>query len=743
MQALRNLQTWPGGNNPRGSGSLTSPITVALVLDYDEATPKWIDALAERGCRSLVWIDARAPTLAVLEATRVHGIRILGPGSAGVIDGASGRNLSTLPLTPRCGSLALIAQSQSIAAAAVDWAIGRGVGFSWIAVTGDEADVDVADLLDRAALDPETRSVILQVSRLGSARKFMSAARAVARIKPVLVLQTAAPRTEGDGAPDPARSAAFVRAGLVECESMSSLFEGLAALQLVPAVIGDRIAVVGNGTGVCALATTAILRQGLHPAPLEPLTRQRILERVSTAQIIRGAIDLGQATPLDVVAVIRDLLGDSAVSAVILVHSPMAGLPHEALAVALAEAGLGARLLTVWLGLQTSHAARQLSTDARVPTFASADEAARTLRFCMQYLATRERLRMTPPPDEMPCSRRVELGHFIRERSRAEPSRLADPESAKLLDAYGMCTKPLQAVALARFGFAAWIHAEVGVALRLTAEPAFPGHPPAFALPPIDRLLARHLIDGTGSASSALSAVAIDHLERVLMRLAQMSVEQPHLHRIELVLICSEEQTAIAPDGIIELAAQAVAERRRVALAPYPASLSQDLILSAGQCYRVRVVRPSDEPAVLQLLGRLAPEEVRLRYFAFIRYFSHDMAARVTQVDYDREFTLVACSERRAEEIAAMATLVAEPDGIEAEFALLVHHDHVCNGLGRNLLLRLIDIARDRGIRRLHGDVLAENAPMLGLSRACGFSIRTVADDPGCRRVELSLDTPH
>ncbi len=155
--------------------------------------------------------------------------------------------------------------------------------------------------------------------------------------------------------------------------------------------------------------------------------------------------------------------------------------------------------------------------------------------------------------------------------------------------------------------------------------------------------------------------------------------------------------------------------------------------------YTVRAVRPSDEPAVIALIARLDPEEIRLRFFHYIRHFTHDMAARLTQADYDRELTLVATPEQADEPVIATATLVSDPDGREAEFAVLVHHDYARLGLGRHMLSRLLVHARQQGIGTVYGEVLTENQAMLALARKLGFSVHREPDDPGCMRVEIAI----
>ena len=742
QQLLRNLEnSAPPGQRTQittkpGAADLPSA-EVAVLMRADWADATCIAALGRRGCKALLWAADTPPGLEILQAAKPHMMRLLGSRSAGVIHPARHLNLSSLPLTPRPGAVALIAQSPSVAAAALDWAVGRSIGFSWLAVTGAEADVDVADLLDYAALDPQTRAVVLQIGKISHARKFMSAARAAARLKPVLVLQTRHASDAGTGGPDPARSAAFQRAGMVECETLGGLFDGLAALELLPSVSGDRISVVGNGLGVCALATDAVLRQGMHPAVLSAHTRQQIAEQVPQVRFVGNAVDLGNAAASDVLAALRSVLADADVSAALLIHSPMAGQPHQVLADAIASAGLGERLLTVWLGLHSAQPARSSSAAARLATFASADEAVRALRYRAQYRYTREMLGQTPPPDALLSVDSAAIAKSLHGFCTQGLAQLSAKEGSRLLAKYGLAGGAKPSRAMLKFRINAARHAELGMVLNVRTEPASPKLAPAYGLPPLDELLAQRMLDEAGGLVE--SAAAANAMTAALIRIGQLVIDQPLIRRLDVVMAWTrDERLAALPGCIVEIADQDLPERERIALAPYPETLEHGTKSRSGQRYQVRAVRPADEPAVLRLLARLDPEEIRLRFFMYIRHFSHDMAARVTQVDYDRELTLVASAVAEPGEIAAMATLVADPDGREAEYAVLVHHDHARQGLGRHLLERLLQIARDRGISKVHGDVLADNVPMLGLVHSLGFSVSAIADDPSSRRVEIS-----
>lgn len=719
-----------------------SPGAVAVIMDARWARPRAIAALAQAGCRALVWAAADAVGDDVLRAARPTNLRILGGRSAGVIDTRTRLNMTSLALVPRAGQVALISQSQSLTAGALDWALGRNIGFSWLACTGAEADIDAADLLDHAALDPRTRAVVLQISEIAEPRKFMSAARAAARVKPVLVLQTRPRRGSARAGPDPARSAAFARAGLVECENLGGLFDGLAALELLPGVKRDRVMVLGNGAGVCALAHDALRRQSLVMARPGQAMAENLCRIAPRAHDTEAGIDLAGSSIEESVAVLRAALEDkSTADAVLLVHSPVAGHPHAPMVQAIADADLDTRLMTVWLGLHTALAARAQAAEARLATFASVDEAARAVGYRRRYHEGRALLTATPPPDPSVSADVEDLRHRLSVLASDGVEWLAADDTAELLADYGILGAESgvpQADPSIRVRIEVVTHAELGMVMRVTDEAL--GIAPAYGFAPLDTLLARRMLEGASAGRLSATTAAVEALAQALVRLSKLVVDLARITRLDLHLAIGPQGRLHTPtDALVEITARPLPERRRLAMSPYPARMRHRVTLGGERTYVVRAIRPSDEPLVLDLLESLSPEEIRLRFFTYIRHFSHDMAARITQVDYDREISLVIEPAENSAALAAMGTIIADPDGREAEFAVLVHRAHTGHGLGRHLLDCLLRQAGAHGIGTVYGDILAHNRPMIELARRLGFSIKRALDDPSSVRAEIDV----
>jgi acetyltransferase len=179
----------------------------------------------------------------------------------------------------------------------------------------------------------------------------------------------------------------------------------------------------------------------------------------------------------------------------------------------------------------------------------------------------------------------------------------------------------------------------------------------------------------------------------------------------------------------------------RFAIRPYPKELERHVEAPGGGRVFVRPVRPEDEPTVIEAFRKLDPADVRMRFFAPMKDLPHEMAARLTQIDYEREMALVGFGEGCGlEGPVGIARLSADPDNLKAEFAVIVRSDLKGRGIGALLMGCLIDYARARGIGALVGDVLAENAAMLALARDLGFAAET--GDSGIVRVTLPLDRP-
>ena len=281
--------------------SLPEAPDLAIIATPPDAVPDLIVQLGQRGTRGAVVITAgfgeggsaegAARRQAMLDAAQPHLLRIIGPNCVGLAVPGIGLDASFMHLPPRKGGLAFVAQSGAVIVGVVDWAEPRGIGFSHLVSIGDMADVDFGDMLDYLAADPDTTAILLYVEAITNARKFMSAARAAARVKPVIVMKAgrhaegaraAASHTGAMAGSDAVYGAAFRRAGMLRVTSLLELFEAAEVLADSPESTegsrfplddgGARLAIVSNGGGFGVLATDALVDEGGQLAELSERT---------------------------------------------------------------------------------------------------------------------------------------------------------------------------------------------------------------------------------------------------------------------------------------------------------------------------------------------------------------------------------------------------------------------------------------------------------------------------------------
>ncbi|HEX2941759.1 MAG TPA: GNAT family N-acetyltransferase, partial [Rhodopila sp.] len=222
--------------------------------------------LAARGCFAAI-VPGPADDLAA-HASRT-GVRVLGAHSFGLVVPALGLNASCAHIPPSAGRLALVGQSSALARAVIDWAAPNGVGFSHIVGVGANADIGYGIVLDWLSRDPGTGAILLDIRRIKNHRLFLSAARAAAKLRPVVAIRAGLRLLDADGAADLAFEAALRRAGVLSVRRLEDLLAAAETLSRAKPARCDRLAIVTNAIGPGRLAADSVLRDGLHLLPDE------------------------------------------------------------------------------------------------------------------------------------------------------------------------------------------------------------------------------------------------------------------------------------------------------------------------------------------------------------------------------------------------------------------------------------------------------------------------------------------
>ncbi|HVZ68350.1 MAG TPA: bifunctional acetate--CoA ligase family protein/GNAT family N-acetyltransferase [Rhizomicrobium sp.] len=397
------------------------PVTpdLAVICTPPETVPSLISQLGARGTKGAVVITAgfgegvdgrnRGLRQAMLDAAKPNLLRIVGPNCLGVVSTEIGLNASFAQINAKSGSIAFVAQSGAVLTTVLDWASARGIGFSHLVSLGDMSDVDFGDLLDYLALDPNTHAIVLYVEAVTHARKFMSAARAAARIKPVIAIKAgrhaaaaraALSHTGALAGSDAVYGAAFRRAGILRVMTLEEIFDALETIATLRANVGDRLAILTNGGGIGVLATDSLLDRDGKLAELSAETIAR-LDAVLPKTWSRGnPVDIiGDAPPKRYADALSVLLESPEVDCVLVLNCPTAVASGTDAARAVIETAAKHKrpLLTNWLGKETAEAARKLFNDAGLPAYETPDQAVRGFMHLVRYRRAQDTLREVPP----------------------------------------------------------------------------------------------------------------------------------------------------------------------------------------------------------------------------------------------------------------------------------------------------------------------------------------------------------
>ena len=418
------------------------------------------EAAARKGAKAAIVLTrdmgegAGSHNAALADTARAHGLRIVGPNCLGVIAPHARLFASFAAHAPIPGDLALISQSGAVAAGMIEWSRPRGIGFSAVASLGDALDVDFADLLDYFATDRHTRAILLYVERIRDARKFLTAARAAARAKPVVVVKPGRHARRDGGAmthvaalatPDAVYDAAFRRAGLLRVHALDELFSAAETLSHLGGLPGKRLAVMTNGIGVGMLALDRLVDLGGTRAALSDATLDTLDTALERGWSRRNAVDmLGDAEGKRYAATLEALLDDRENDAVLVMQVPTVLSDPDETANAVvrtlqARPRMGTRkpVFAVWLGDQPQ--ARKTLGDAGIPVFDSEADAVRGFMYLVRHHEAQTALMETPPslPDDFVVD--LQAARAIVDAALASGRRLLDPvATAHLLGAYGI-----------------------------------------------------------------------------------------------------------------------------------------------------------------------------------------------------------------------------------------------------------------------------------------------------------------
>ncbi|WP_240757089.1 bifunctional acetate--CoA ligase family protein/GNAT family N-acetyltransferase [Roseicella aquatilis] len=410
-------------------------------------------ALAARGCFAAV-VPVAAPDLAAISART--GVKALGQGSFGLCVPRIGLNASLAHIQPANGKLALVTQSAALARAVLDWAAAEAVGFSHVIGIGGNASIGFAMALDWLARDAETGAVLLDIRRIRNRRAFISAARAVARTRPVVAIRAGGRSADASGIGDAVMEAALRRAGVLRVSGLEDLLSAAETLARVrprvgggpDSLRGDRIAIVTNGIGMGHLAADAVLAGGGRLAQLSPETLAAFQLLLPPDWQAGNPLSLGPGSGPQLAEAATMLAALPEVDAVVALHAPAPQDGGEVAAEAMIAAARtggqrAAPVLVSWAGQATAGPQRQAMARAGLAAFETPEAAVRGAlhlakdrrnRAAAAELPSREVLEVAPD--------RASVRRIIEGARAAYRRVLTEEEGLGVLAAYGIPTVP-------------------------------------------------------------------------------------------------------------------------------------------------------------------------------------------------------------------------------------------------------------------------------------------------------------
>lgn len=708
-----------------------------------------------------------------------YKVALLGPYSFGLQRPHLGLNLSQHPVLARSGRAALIAQSRTIMASVMDWADDAHIGFSAVVALSDEAFTSLPEVLDYLASDPRTESIALYLDETGFSREFMSALRAAASVKPVVVLKSGT--TLDTEQANAAFDAALRRAGAVRVRYYIQLFAALKVFSHSHRPKGPRMAVISNGEGPAQLALDVSSSKGpVVKAELTVATQRRLAKLLEPgAKASNPIVTHSPLMPSVMTEIIDYVTQDSGVDGVLLVLAPDARTDFYALTDELLITIKRSikPVLPCFIGEASMRPLRRLLDDVGTPAFRTPESAANALGVLASYHYNQQLLlQIQPAEPDYAQPRVVAARELINESYVKGQTTLYTQQSLALFEKFNLVFSDPTESSLPLDGLVSEIK-ETPIAYRISVirDKRF-GPVIRFSaggvmgslaslddgvdLAPLNLFLSSRLVKrsqiwqrlGRHAVSPAAYRQLLAMLEWVsdlvceCAEVASVTIDPLELHgetwfarRAEVKLIEHDKRKSLHTNGY---------SHSHMAIQPYPRRWVQRLLLKDGTGCLIRPIQPADASA-LQLFVRTLSDEARyMRFVSLMRELTPKMLARYTLIDYHRELAFIATVPQVDEQghstdvIVGLAHYLRNRDGRTAEYALVVADNWQGRGLGRQLMSRLIEAARGQGLELIEGLVIGNNRPMRSLMQSFGMVDDVDEEDASMRRIWLTLKAP-
>ena len=451
-KSVHGLPTFPS------IGKVPGRVDLAVIATPAPAVPTVIEQCGEAGVRAAVVITAGFSETgpqgarlerALLENARRYRLRVVGPNCLGIMRPEIGVNATFARGAALPGSLGLISQSGAVCTALLDWAKPNGVGFSSVISLGGSSDVDFGEIVDYLVNDPKTEHILLYIEGVRDARSFVSALRAAARVKPVILMKVgrhpagsraAVSHTGAIVGSDDVFDAVVRRAGVVRVTTIGQLVAAAQALASHVRPQGDRLAIVTNGGGPGVMAADRAGDLGIPLAELAPATIESLKNALPANWSHGNPADLiGDADAARYSAAVSACLADPGVDGVLAILTPQAMTdPTEAARAVIAAArGSSKPVLSCWMGEEQVAGARRLFTSSGIAVHRTPESAVEMFGHVSSFYRNQRMLLRTPGPLSQQAQPDLAGARAIVENALAEHREvLSEMESKALLAAF-------------------------------------------------------------------------------------------------------------------------------------------------------------------------------------------------------------------------------------------------------------------------------------------------------------------
>ncbi|MCK5163674.1 MAG: GNAT family N-acetyltransferase [Desulfobacula sp.] len=763
-----------------GIENIKHDVDMAVLAIPIHFVPDIVESCGRAGLAGVVIISSggrevgekgRAIEAAIQEKARKYNLRIIGPNCLGIVNTSKAFNASFAHLFPLPGNIAFLSQSGAVCTSVLDLANREKIGFSHFVSLGSMMDVDFADMIDYLGSLSSVKSIVMYIENITNIRNFMSAARSVSRVKPIIALKSgrskagaraAASHTGALAGVDAVYDAAFRRAGILRVNEFEELLDCSQFLAKLGRPSGPGFTIITNAGGPGVMAADALSSHGMEPAMLSSQTISELDKILPENWSHANPVDIvGDTAPDIYIEVAKICANARETNALLLMCSPAGTMDTLNLANSLIPClkTLPCPVFTAWIGGDNVQEARKVFNQAGIVTYDSAERAVRAFKNLYQYGRNIETLLEIPVrTDKKLIINRSKAKDIIKKAIAARVQSLTEIEAKNLLLSYGIPVNTTQLADREEMGVQAMqTGTDYELIIGAKTDPDFGPvilfgmggvltevfRDTSMGLPPLNRLLARQMIEET-KISKVLKGfrnfkpVTISLLEEMLIRTGRLVTDFPEIIELDINPLMIKNGNITAVDARVLIGVPRTPSPMHLIISSYPWQYERKEIATNGQEFFIRPIRPSDADLLIDHFYSLSPRSVYMRFFSPVKQLSKIMLIKLTQIDYDREIALVALMGKgQDKKIVGVCRIILEPDKTLGEFAMAISDEWQGKGIGSSLLKLCLKAAHSMGIKRIMGIVLAENIQMQQLGRKMGFCVKR---HPGSGEYDLTID---